>query len=265
MDTELLIGKGRTAEVYTHDDDKILKLFFDWVPTDNITYEAEIGKEINEAGISSPCVYEIIDKNKRKGIIYDRIDGKTILEILENKPWKAAFYGRKMARIHHKIHQHVLNGLPFQTEKFTKEINRNTQLSDDKKQKVLDYLKTLPNNLSVCHGDFHPDNIMVQNGDFITIDWSNAYLGNKLSDVVRTYLLIKTPFIPENIPGFIVILIKLLKWRLYSAYIKEYMKLEKLKSKDIDEWLLPMAVMRLNEKVPGEEKWLLDIIDKRLK
>lgn len=265
MNKESLIGKGRTAKVYTVEDDKVLKLYYDWVPKDFIIDEAEIGKHVNKAGISSPCVYKIIDKNKCKGIIYERIDGKSILQILETKPWKVFVYGRKMARVHSKIHNHIVDELPSQKEIFIKAINSNSYLSVDKKQKVLDYIDKLPNTLAVCHGDFHPDNILVTKMDVVTIDWSNAYLGNKLSDVVRTCLLIKTPYIPEKTSKLKVILLKFLKWSLYSSYIKEYMKLQKVKFNDIDDWLLPMSVMRLNENVPGEEKWLLDIIEKRLK
>ena len=43
----------------------------------------------------------------------------------------------------------------------------------------------------VCHGDFHPLNVIV-NGDTATvIDWTDAGLGDAMGDVARTALLLR--------------------------------------------------------------------------
>ena len=36
------IALGRTAEVYAWEEGQVLKLFHDWVPTDQVEYEAHI-------------------------------------------------------------------------------------------------------------------------------------------------------------------------------------------------------------------------------
>jgi hypothetical protein len=47
--------------------------------------------------------------------------------------------------------------------------------------------------------------------------------------------------------------------------LSEYTKLAKVKPADVEKWLLPVAAARLRERVPGEEQWLLDMIDEKLR
>jgi hypothetical protein len=61
------------------------------------------------------------------------------------------------------------------------------------------------------------------------------------------------------------LLSNLRKWSAYRVYTKEYLKLAGKSYRDIDSWILPMAAAKLIEKIPGEEKWLLGIINEKLK
>jgi aminoglycoside phosphotransferase (APT) family kinase protein len=42
----------------------------------------------------------------------------------------------------------------------------------------------------VCHGDFHPLNVMVDGASAAVIDWTDAGLGPREADVARTVLLL---------------------------------------------------------------------------
>ena len=48
----------------------------------------------------------------------------------------------------------------------------------------------MPDECSVCHGDFSLSNVIIdENGNPFIIDWSHASCGNKLADIAKTYLL----------------------------------------------------------------------------
>lgn len=260
-----LIGKGRTAEVYEWDQDKVLKLYFDWFPIDWIKHEADIGEKIHNAGVPSPTIYEIIEESRRNGLLFEWIKGESMLKFIEDKPWKIVYYAKKMARLSAEIHKGRTSQLPLQKDIIENAIRQSEPLLDDNTEKIVKYLHSLPDGESICHGDLHPDNIIISDKDTIAIDWSNAYVGNPLGDVARTCLLLRTPFIPSEISTTMTIVFKLAKRLIDSAYLKEYLKLTGIGYKDIDAWILPIAAARLQEKVPAEEKWLLDIINKKLR
>ena len=52
----------------------------------------------------------------------------------------------------------------------------------------------------VCHGDFHPLNVMVDGDDASVIDWTDAGLGPREADVARTALLFHVARIAASSP-----------------------------------------------------------------
>lgn len=195
MQKREFIGRGMTAEVYSLGQDKVLKLYFDGFHEDSIKNEAEIGCAVYEAGIPSPAVYNIVDEECRKGIIFQHIAGRSMLKLIETKPWKIIHYARQMARLHLKIHSCSIDNLPSPEEGFKHAIKDVGNILEDKGKRILDYFESLPKSSSVCHGDFHPDNILVTEKDMVAIDWNNAYSGYPLSDVaLYRQLLLQLPW-----------------------------------------------------------------------
>ena len=78
-----LLGQGRTAEVFAWGNDKVLKLFYSWFPQWPIEYEADVGRAVYETGVPAPKVYGVIDCDGRKGIIYQRIFGRSLIRHME--------------------------------------------------------------------------------------------------------------------------------------------------------------------------------------
>ena len=50
-------------------------------------------------------------------------------------------------------------------------------------------LENMPKHSKVCHGDFHPANIIIAEDKPYIIDWAHASQGNASADIARTYLL----------------------------------------------------------------------------
>jgi hypothetical protein len=111
---------------------------------------------------------------------------------------------------------------------------------------------------------FHPDNILMTSFKSVAIDRTNANVGNSLCDVARTCLMIRSPFIPTSTPKIMTVVIRLVKKLLHNTYLKEYSRLSKAKVADIESWILPVAAARLRENIPGDQKWLLGLINSRL-
>lgn len=265
MDKGEFLGKGMTADVYKWGQDKVLKLYRKNCPDEWVKHEAEIGRKLHEAGISTPEVFEIVEIEGRKGVIFERIFGKTITDIIEKEPWLFYEYVRQMALFHYKIHQHSIDGIPSQKERFTQTITMSSAILGKRVNKILDYIDSLPDGDRICHGDFYISNIIISNGKPVIIDCTSAYRGNPSGDVARTCMIINSPAVFPGIPQIAAAMAAFPKWLTYKIYLNEYLKISKAKIEDIDAWILPVAAAKLKDRIPGEEKWLMKIIDKRLK
>lgn len=260
-----LLGKGMTADVFVWGQDKVLKLYKEGYHEEWMKLEAVIGREIHEAGVPSPAVFDMVEIDGRKGIIFQRIFGKSMLAILVKEPWRFHSFVQQLAGFQHKIHQHSIEGLPSQKEKFSQAITLSTEILGDKAKKIIDFLDTLPEGDSICHGDLYLGNIIVSNDKLVAIDWSGAYRGDPSGDVARTCLIINSPAVPPGIPDIVGTMSAFPKWIACRLYLNEYIRASKAKLENLDAWMLPVAAARLRARIPGEEKWLMGIINKRLK
>ncbi|MFS0594074.1 phosphotransferase [Cytobacillus horneckiae] len=73
-----------------------------------------------------------------------------------------------------------------------------TVLSHKEKQTMLNLLVHLPDCSSICHGDYHTDNVIAHNGLAVVLDWMTAKCGNPVADVARAYMLMTYASLSEE-------------------------------------------------------------------
>ncbi len=184
-------ARGRTAEVFTWKDGHVLKLFYDWVPPTWVETEARASRAVCEAGLPAPAVEGVVEADGRHGIVFERVEGPSMLAEWKSKPWVLARSARQLAELHTAIHALPGAGLPAYRERLEGGIRGAQMLTAHLKDAALSALARLPDGDALCHGDFHPDNVIVTARGPIIIDWMTAVRGNPLADVARTSLLLR--------------------------------------------------------------------------
>lgn len=250
------IGQGRTADVYTYEEGKILKLYRPGFPKEAIHQEYIIAKLVCSLGLSVPQTYELIDFEDRTGIVLEYVRGTTLLQQISSKPWSVSACARLMAETHYHIHQYQADMPRNQQDILREAIGYTSMLEDSEKQDIYTYMDTLPKGNRLCHGDFHPDNILVGRKNWV-IDWMTGMSGDPAGDVARTTLLLSLGSMPEGIPAVQRGTIQFLRNRLMKAYLRHYLKLSGITKADVDRWQLPVAAARLAEGIPETEKQAL--------
>jgi tRNA A-37 threonylcarbamoyl transferase component Bud32 len=262
--TGRFIGEGNTAQVYQYDNQFVVKLYAERFGRDLALYEQGVLSAVNRAGAPSPVVDDMVQYGDRFGLKMEFIDGLTLDKILVGAPGQLISYARLMASLHAGIHAAVTNELQTQHVALYNSINNNKATLGDFTGDVLRYLETLPAGNHVCHGDFHPKNILVSVKKNTVIDWTNAYRGNPLSDVALTRLRLLSPYIPKSFTGDAATFI-VAKKAIYEAYLDEYTNLTGIDEIDLEAWLLPCAAAQLHALKTVHTAWLLSIITRQLK
>lgn len=186
------IGIGRTAEVYDHKDNKVLKLFYSTVNEKDIEYEYLMTKNISDITSIVPKVYDVINVKDRVGIVYEKLNGEMLSDHLARNLKNARKVVHKFAQIQKRLNNISIENFPNHTNKLEQKIMSSSLLCDPEKETILKYLKII-NRDEICHGDYHPENVFVdQNHNFRVIDWANMFVSNKYLDIARTYYLIKS-------------------------------------------------------------------------
>ncbi|MNP41930.1 Phosphotransferase enzyme family protein [compost metagenome] len=187
-----------------------------------------------------------------------------MLHIITKKPWTLNGITKKMAQFHSDIHSKVVSDLPNQKEFLKVNILEAPLLSTGEKECTINYLESLKEGNRLCHGDFHPDNIIIGSKDF-TLDWMTGMMGNPVGDVARTTLLLKMGTMPEETPKIMVYIVSQIRNQLLKKYLKHYKTISTIESKEVEDWILPVAAARLNEWIPEQEKQaLVQLVRQRL-
>jgi RIO-like serine/threonine protein kinase len=99
------IGEGQDSEVYSLDNNRVIKLFRNSKDDKVAIHEMKILKTIDNTGISVPKVYEYIHTAGRPGFIMGRVDGNSIISVIERKPYLMVRMSKVFAKSHSEIHK----------------------------------------------------------------------------------------------------------------------------------------------------------------
>ena len=253
-----LIGQGRIAEIYAWDNDRVLKLFREWCPLDWVDYEARIARAVYATGVRAPAVGEIIELDGRRGIIYERVYGPSMMQQLATKPWTFLQAAPLLAELHVAMHACLAPELPSLRRRLADKIQAAVPLSPGLKEAALNALDRLPDDNFLCHGDFHPDNVLMSQQGPVIIDWPDATRGHPLADVARSRLLMQVGGLsPGTTQRW---LIQSLRAMFRTLYLRRYFELRPASREQLAAWQLPVAAARLSEDIPEEREQVLDLV-----
>jgi uncharacterized protein (TIGR02172 family) len=252
------IALGRTAEVYNWKDGTILKLYLTWCPPDWVEHEARVAQVIAAAGIPTPAVGEIIEVNDRRGIVYQRVQGVSMLQELNARPWTIFKHARALADLQNRFQQLSIPGLHSYHTAFEYNIRRAPHIPEEDRAKVLDLLNTLPDGNALCHGDFHPGNVIISPQGPIVIDWMTAASGSPWADVARTSMIltIGAKAAGKQLSPIVRVVINL----YHETYLKRYKALQAESHDELRRWMPVIAAARLEERIEPEREGLLQMI-----
>lgn len=171
-DTEMiLIARGRTAEVMAWNDQQVLKLFYAGISPDSIMLETRAARLVSAMNLPTPRLLGVIMQGDRYGLIYERVEGESLLACLGTRPWLCIRYARQFAELHTAIHRQRGTGMPPLKPSLENTICGLKGLPPGLLETALDRLARLPEGEMLCHLDFHPEQVMVTATGQFVLDW----------------------------------------------------------------------------------------------
>jgi aminoglycoside phosphotransferase (APT) family kinase protein len=243
LERAALVGKGFCSDVYVWREGQVLKLFHGWVSQARAQRECAVTRAVHAAGLPVPAAFEVIEVEGRCGIIFERIDGVSLLGYTQTRPWTLFGAIRLLAELHVQIHRcKAPVELPSLHERLAAGIEAVSDLSEADRQNAARHLADLPEGTALCHGDFHPGNVLITPRGPVVIDWDSASRGDPLGDVACTSRLMRAAGLPPWAPGWMHLLLWCLRPVMHRAYLKRYFQLYGGTPQQIGAWQAPLAV-----------------------
>lgn len=183
-----VIGRGAQSVVVANGN-RAQKIYPANYPLARVNREMEAQRLAQENGIRTPKIYDVKCIENRPMLVMERIEGIPLDECMRRQPSMALSMLEDFARIQHQIHQIPFAGHEPLTATVRSRINQ-LPLDDGKRLGLMSSLRLLPEETALCHGDFHPQNVMIDESGPVIVDWADAAAGHPLADACQTYLLL---------------------------------------------------------------------------
>lgn len=263
------IAVGRTAEIYAWGEGRVLKLLRPGFPPGLIPQEEAITSAVHQAGIPTPQIYEVVEVDGRPGIVYERIDGSSLLGVLEKHPLRLREQAARLASLHAGIHTHTYKnappGSPLQKKILSDQVQAADVLPQAVRSAVLALLDRLPGGETLCHNDFHPLNVLDSPRGPVIIDWESASLGNPCADVARTTLTMTLAALPEGSSLFFKKFAEIFLRAYINAYLASYRALTHNPLVDLRDWQTVQAAAKVQDEPPAMQGQWIKVIEQGLK
>ena len=238
-----LLAVGNIAEVFEWGP-RALKLYKSAMAKPAAFREAAIHAVAEALGLPVPRVWSAQEIGGRWGLVFDRVKEPSFAEQMLNNPDQVPRYLKCMVRLHRRIHAHAAIQLAGLKVRLAANIASTNLLDEPRKQRLLGGIADMPDRDRLCHGDFHPMNIVGDLAQPVVIDWPDASRGDPAADVCRSYLLLKLHFA-----------------QIAAPYLDAYCRGSGMRRQTMLRWLPYIAAARLAGDVPSELDDLLEIVD----
>ncbi|HEX2036257.1 MAG TPA: phosphotransferase [Chloroflexota bacterium] len=250
------VGRGRTATVHSCGAGRVVKLFGDGWSRQLAEAEARAGALAFRSGAGAPRVDALVQVDGRLGIVYERIDGQSMLATLTREPWMLPRLARRFASLHASLHRRAAPGLTRYRAALEHQIRGAPGLEAPLRERALAALAAAPEGDRLCHGDFHPDNVVLTARGAVVIDWLNAGAGHPLADVARSHYLLTLAALPPGTPLGQRLLLETLRRAFSALYLRHYAAFAGYSRgqlhRGLAQWGVVIAAARLSEGVTQE-------------
>ena len=180
------LAKGANGAVYRYDDETIIKYYFSKDALPEIKQERENARRAFVLGLNTAIPYGIVRVGDGYGSVTELLNALSVSKLIKRNPddvSQAVKYFVDMLKSIHAIKAEdgefpdmkeiALDWVDFISSHIPQELSK----------KLHDLIDAVPKENTLLHGDYHTNNVMVQNGEPLLIDLDTLCIGHPVFEL----------------------------------------------------------------------------------
>ncbi|MCR4604488.1 MAG: anti-sigma factor antagonist [Eubacterium sp.] len=188
------IAQGANGEVYRLDHENIVKVFAEHAPIEDVKREQNLARQALISGIPTAISYTVSVMKKegeadRCGIVFEALDANTLSIVLKENPDTYDEYVEEYVELYKRIHntENTDDVFPSIKSIYYGLIDEcKSYYTEEEVNKLRALVDSVPDRKTLIHGDYHPNNIMVMDGELMLIDMGDMSMGHPIFDFLAT-------------------------------------------------------------------------------
>ncbi len=185
------IGRGANGTVYRIDKDTVVKVYNNPDCLADVQRERELARKAFVLGIPTAIPYDVVRVGEQFGSVFELLNSKSFSKLIAANPEKIDQYVDLFVDLLHKLHStHIKPGempnmkaLALEWAEIVRE-----QLPEAYGKKLCDLVNAVPDTDNLLHGDYHTNNIVMQNDEVLIIDMDTLCVGHPIFELASIYL-----------------------------------------------------------------------------
>ena len=184
------IAKGANGAVYRYDAETILKTYFAKDALPEIKQERENARRAFVLGINTAIPYGIVRVGDGYGTVTELLNATSVTKLIRQNPddmTEAVKYYVDMLKSIHAVE--VEDGEVPDMKEIALDWARfvTAHIPEEQGRKLISLIEAVPKQNTLMHGDYHTNNVMVQNGEPLLIDMDTLCMGHPIFELASMY------------------------------------------------------------------------------
>ena len=186
-----VIGRGANGTVYRVDQDTVVKVYHNPDCLPDVQRERELARKAFVLGIPTAIPYDVVRVGESYGSVFELLNSRSFSKLIANDPADMDTYVDLYVDLLKKMHgTHVKPGdMPDMKAVALDWVNfLRDYLPQDQADKLVALVEAVPEQDTMIHGDYHTNNIVMQNDEVLIIDMDTLSVGHPIFELASMYL-----------------------------------------------------------------------------
>ena len=184
------IAKGAYGAVYRYDNETVVKVYYNPNALPEIQQERENARKAFVLGVNTAIPYGIVRIGDGYGTVTELLHATSLSKLIQDNPdnleQAVIYYVDTMKQIHSlKVEKGELPDFKEWVLEWVDSLKNH--LSVDQYDKLHGLVTALPESTTMIHGDYHTNNIMIQNNEALLIDMDTLSVGHPIMELGSMY------------------------------------------------------------------------------
>lgn len=186
-----VLGEGSNGVVYRYDPEIVVKVYRNANALNEIKRERQLARTALILGIPTAIPFDVVRVGDSYGSVFELLNAKSFSKLIAAEPENKDKYITEFVDLLKRIHSTEVSPEDIEDMKAVA-IGWAEFLADylpqEQSEKLLALIRAVPDRHTMIHGDYHTNNVEMQNGEVLLIDMDTLSYGHPVFELASMFL-----------------------------------------------------------------------------
>ncbi len=186
-----ILGEGSNGIVYRYDPEIVVKVYRNADALNEIHRERQLARRALILGIPTAIPFDVVKVGDSYGSVFELLNAKSFSKLIAAEPENKDKYITEFVDLLKRIHSTEVDpnemgdmkAVALSWAKFLVE-----HLPEAESRKLISLIEAVPERHTMIHGDYHTNNVEMQNGEVLLIDMDTLSFGHPVFEFASMFL-----------------------------------------------------------------------------